>query len=182
MLDAAGFERLIRTVSSRFAPAYDPTRVALTATNLREYECSHPSCFRKALAKKLCNVHYLRARSGQDMDAPIQRKMAVTKQQCLHCGIPITSKGAWGYCVKHYKAKRQKEIKATIVAAFGNRCFVCDNEYPARVFDFHHLRDKEYSISELINNAKIKVLAEELTKCIMLCANCHRIEHEGDVI
>ena len=45
--------------------------------------------------------------------------------------------------------------------------------------DFHHINpeDKEYSVSDLISNKMFTKAYKEIKKCIVLCANCHRIHH-----
>lgn len=51
------------------------------------------------------------------------------------------------------------------------------------VLDFHHVRGKNYNIGELASRGcTLKKLKEELKKCDILCANCHREEHylKGD--
>lgn len=58
-----------------------------------------------------------------------------------------------------------------------SKCEKCgDSRY--YVLDFHHVRDKKFSISEastrLISKDKIN---EEIKKCIILCSNCHRELH-----
>lgn len=48
----------------------------------------------------------------------------------------------------------------------------------ARALDFHHTDPKEkiQCVSTLVR-AKDDILFEEIKKCIVLCANCHRIRH-----
>ncbi len=43
--------------------------------------------------------------------------------------------------------------------------------------DFHHVRDKSFGIGE--RKSLNKALVEEVGKCIILCANCHRKHHAG---
>lgn len=46
------------------------------------------------------------------------------------------------------------------------------------VLDFHHTRDKIYSIANSLKRCiSINKLQEELDKCILLCSNCHRELH-----
>jgi NAD-dependent dihydropyrimidine dehydrogenase PreA subunit len=76
-----------------------------------------------------------------------------------------------GYTAKEYWVQR-----------FGGVCHDCKQVYPSYVYDFHHINgDKEESPSHLIRNKGIDNAAvlEELNKCILLCANCHRIRHHG---
>jgi len=58
-------------------------------------------------------------------------------------------------------------------------CSVCGNS-DYRVLEFHHPRGgKDYSVSDLVTSS-IKRMQEEIAKCTVLCANCHKIEHWGD--
>lgn len=95
------------------------------------------------------------------------------------------------YGRKHYLANRQYYLdKAKIndkiridktknfiqryKQRFGcSQCRVKDH----RVLDFHHLRDKIKPVSVMIRLASLKRIKDEIRKCILLCANCHRIHH-----
>lgn len=74
----------------------------------------------------------------------------------------------------------QKEIKEDIIAAFKKSgCKKC-GESRDYVLDAHHKKpdSKNHSISDMTRNScSIKELNEELDKCIVLCANCHREFH-----
>ena len=43
--------------------------------------------------------------------------------------------------------------------------------------DFHHIDDKDHSIAKLAIQGNWDLLMEEIEKCIVLCANCHRKAH-----
>ncbi len=47
--------------------------------------------------------------------------------------------------------------------------------------DFHHKDPsiKEYNVSRLISSKSIKKIVEEVKKCLLVCANCHRQIHDG---
>lgn len=81
-------------------------------------------------------------------------------------------------CFNAYCVKRWTQIKVETVEDFGGKCKDCNNTYPYQVFEFHHLdpKEKDYDWSKirLMSPAKRK---SELSKCVMLCANCHRIRH-----
>lgn len=74
---------------------------------------------------------------------------------------------------KLYKEKCHKEFeelkKQLKCSKCGESRFYC--------LDFHHINpdEKETEIAKLINSPK--KLKEELKKCIVLCANCHRELH-----
>jgi hypothetical protein len=51
-----------------------------------------------------------------------------------------------------------------------------------RALEFHHPdgQDKDFAIGEMVaDNRSIIAVEREIAKCVVLCANCHRIEH-GD--
>ena len=57
-------------------------------------------------------------------------------------------------------------------------CEICGFSHPASL-DFHHLNpdEKEFSINETRNYTSISKFLSEIKKCIVLCANCHRMHH-----
>ncbi len=53
-------------------------------------------------------------------------------------------------------------------------CVLCGESDPI-VLEFHHIGDKEIAISELAYGGHpIERIVEELSRCQVLCANCHR--------
>jgi hypothetical protein len=77
------------------------------------------------------------------------------------------------------KNRREKSRKsnASFVDSFKTLCVDCGNT-DSRVLDFHHLRDKIKAVAVMRTAgwSKKRILAE-IKKCIVLCANCHRIRH-----
>lgn len=61
------------------------------------------------------------------------------------------------------------------------KCSVC-GEDRYWCLDFHHTNpsEKEYNISSLVRDGSRQKIEEELKKCIVLCANCHRDIHYKD--
>lgn len=57
-------------------------------------------------------------------------------------------------------------------------CAFCD-EKEVCCMDFHHLKDKEENVAKLLNGGSLKKLINEISKCIVLCSNCHRKVHSG---
>ena len=68
--------------------------------------------------------------------------------------------------------------KQQAVDYMGGKCADCSAAYPAAVYDFHHLNpaEKDMDPQKALRSSwdKAKV---ELDKCVLLCANCHRIRH-----
>ena len=52
-------------------------------------------------------------------------------------------------------------------------CADCGIKYPSYVMDFDHQRDKAFTIART-SNATIQQIREEIQKCEVVCANCHR--------
>ena len=78
------------------------------------------------------------------------------------------------------KIKRQQRVEQAI-ELLGGCCAHCGGIYPPYVYDFHHKNpeEKEFTISEqmLVSTERFQ---KEISKCILLCANCHRKEHNKD--
>lgn len=57
------------------------------------------------------------------------------------------------------------------------QCSICGEDHPATI-QFHHLKEKEFNISQAVKHgySKKRILAE-ISKCQVLCANCHAKEH-----
>lgn len=72
-------------------------------------------------------------------------------------------------------------VKTALVESFGNKCQLCGKEYPQSVFEFHHLNpaEKSFALGCGSTTRAKAAYADEAKKCVMLCANCHRmVEHE----
>jgi hypothetical protein len=75
----------------------------------------------------------------------------------------------------------RRERKRRAVVMLGSACRGCRLEFPARLFEFHHLdaRTKDFAISADGILRSWKKIEAELAKCVLLCANCHRETHAG---
>lgn len=79
---------------------------------------------------------------------------------------------------KQRQNERKKRRKEELVASAGGRCVDCSGTFPACVMDFHHKdpAQKDNDISRMLN-CSLKRLLGEISKCVLICANCHRIRH-----
>lgn len=81
-----------------------------------------------------------------------------------------------------YSQKRRHKNKARALNFKKEvKCIQCGFSHPAALH-FHHLDPslKEFEIMKVLSsNRKIdwEVVEEEVEKCVLLCANCHLIEH-----
>ena len=81
-------------------------------------------------------------------------------------------------CHRNRMRKKRREFKLDYIAYLGGICLRCGyKEHPAAM-DFHHIdpSQKEFHLGKYQNKLNDKV-RKELDKCVLLCANCHRILH-----
>lgn len=69
---------------------------------------------------------------------------------------------------------RKEEIKDQIRKLKEVPCVDCKVKYPFYVMQFDHVRgQKEGNISHFVSNRQLKKALEEISKCEIVCANCH---------
>lgn len=75
--------------------------------------------------------------------------------------------------------KRRKKIRQMAVEYKGRSCQVCGYNRCIDALEFHHVNSsgKDFSISEKGYTRSWVRVKEELDKCMLLCANCHRELH-----
>jgi len=77
--------------------------------------------------------------------------------------------------VREDRIKARKRNKGFLMEYLSDkRCTDC-GEDDILVLEFDHLRDKKNDISRMVNaNISLSAIKEEITKCDVVCANCHR--------
>lgn len=81
------------------------------------------------------------------------------------------------------KNKQNRKVKKEFVNSFkvGKPCYDCGNFYPPYVLDFHHTRDKKYNVANMyVKVSSLETIKKEIEKCVLLCANCHRVRTNGE--
>lgn len=82
-------------------------------------------------------------------------------------------------CMKDDVTDRSHFSKKFYVDALGNNCSRCSQSYGYKIYDFHHTEPehKDFSLRDhkLATHTKI---VQELSKCILVCANCHGEIHK----
>ena len=80
--------------------------------------------------------------------------------------------------VRTWDKKDRRDKKEKAVEILGGKCEICRYDKCIAAMDFHHRNpeEKDISIKDIIN-CSWKKIEEELKKCILLCANCHRETH-----
>lgn len=71
-------------------------------------------------------------------------------------------------------------VRDYIQSVKATGCVIC-NEEDTDVLDFHHVvpEDRSFTISSSWKHKGMDKVAEEVAKCVILCANCHRRVHAG---
>lgn len=74
--------------------------------------------------------------------------------------------------------KRRQSRKQLAINLHGNQCADCKTKCHPACYDFHHLDPSQKDFNPCSGlSKKVEVFLAEVAKCIMLCANCHRVRH-----
>lgn len=77
---------------------------------------------------------------------------------------------------------RKKRIGELVKEAKSGKSCVRCGESRVACLDFHHVdpSTKRFALATARNvGLSLETILEEIKKCIVLCANCHRVEHDG---
>ena len=81
-------------------------------------------------------------------------------------------------CMTARTTRKRRANKIRGIEYLGGKCLDCHDVFHEAIYDFHHTDSKQKDItpSRLFGN-KWETLQQELDKCVLLCANCHRLRH-----
>lgn len=84
------------------------------------------------------------------------------------------------YLKKAVKGRR-KRLKELAIEYKGGGCQICGYNRCVNALDFHHLDPlmKDFGLSVRGLTRSWEKIKQELDKCILVCANCHREVHAG---
>lgn len=118
-------------------------------------------------------------------------------KNCLFCNSPL-GKYKRKFCSKDCKLKyyskngyftiysknqddRGKDIKLSLIKELGGKCSICGYNKNIAALSFHHLRDKAFTLdSRTISRHSMETIRNELSKCILVCHNCHSEIHHPE--
>ncbi len=86
--------------------------------------------------------------------------------------------------IKELKEKRREfreKNKEILIKPFNGKCQKCGYNKCISALEFHHKNPKEKEMNIDCEKESIEKLLEEIKKCILLCANCHRELHYSDI-
>lgn len=107
---------------------------------------------------------------------------------CKHHGESIyryyESQNKW-ICLKcqtERTQRRRDNVKIKAVEYKGGKCSICGYDKCIGALEFHHLdpNEKDFGISSKGYTRAWEKVKEELDKCIIVCANCHREIHSEE--
>lgn len=73
-------------------------------------------------------------------------------------------------------SKRRRALKLKAIQLYGSKCQICGYDKHPGVLDFHHIdpTTKSFGISAGGFSRSWVSIENEVKKCILVCANCHR--------
>lgn len=101
-----------------------------------------------------------------------------SRKYCYNCSPSISDKKEKDNFAKNLNIKRHS-IKQKLVEEAGGKCQRCGYNKCLRALEFHHLdpNEKDFGISTQLNR-DLDDLRKEISKCVLLCSNCHAEIHE----
>lgn len=99
---------------------------------------------------------------------------------CKECTKPL-GKSRGVICRSCQVTLWRKRMKLKALAYMGGECTSCGFKKYAVSLEFHHIdpSQKDFSLSGV--TIAWERMKKELEKCVLLCANCHRAVHSGEL-
>ena len=107
---------------------------------------------------------------------------SVAKCECCQEDIKYKS-GSIKLCANCKRKTRRLAYRISAANYKNNECEICGLKRNTiddlEIFDFHHIDkiNKSFELGDNIESKKWETVKQELDKCMMLCANCHRKQH-----
>lgn len=98
----------------------------------------------------------------------VKRKGMADREQCCKCQTEAV-------------ARRRSLIKDKAIVYKGGKCECCGYAHCVQALEFHHTdpNEKEFGIGYKGETRSWERTKQELDKCRLVCANCHREIHAG---
>lgn len=105
-------------------------------------------------------------------------------RKCKNCNVDknikefIKNSKICKFCNNKKLRYKRYNFKIDCIIYKGGKCSKCEYNKCIDALDFHHLNpeEKDFEISKA-KTFNLENVKDELDKCILLCANCHREEH-----
>lgn len=121
-------------------------------------------------------LHTIQQTASQFMVSPATVKRYCSSKPRIVMSLEDRSKANYA----RVKARRQR-LKELAIEYKGGKCEVCGYSRSIWALEFHHKESsqKDFSVSKYQTLAWSK-LKQELDKCMIVCANCHREIHHDE--
>lgn len=98
--------------------------------------------------------------------------------ECGNVFAPAKCGNSEQMCKSCVSNRRRYQMKLRCIDYLGGKCSACGVIGCPEIYDFHHIdpTTKKFTISGKMSHSW-KFLRDELDKCSLLCANCHRTFH-----
>lgn len=130
------------------------TRTLIEAVDTREPTEGNKICSRCHEERPLSFFYLRSAKTGK------------RRSECKEC---------WAKIIGCVSTKRKEKI----MKALGDKCVVCGYNKYRGALEFHHLDPSQKDPAVNVHNNGFEKALEEMKKCILVCANCHREIHAG---
>lgn len=105
-------------------------------------------------------------------------------KECKKHGVGEHAKETTGYfrckkCRSEAVTQARRKRKLKLVEEAGGKCQRCGYDKCTAALQFHHVNpeEKTFGISGSGVTRSLETQLNEISKCILLCANCHAEEH-----
>lgn len=117
-----------------------------------------------------------------DLHGEISSRSDSAEMSCLDCSKSIGEKSKYVVCRGCYFKRRRKVVKEVCIEYLGGKCTSCSSSFVHRAMDFRTTKDHKTLVAFIIKGSTPKTIAEEVSKCELLCSNCNRIgDSESDI-
>jgi len=105
-----------------------------------------------------------------------ERKLTPKTWICFNCKKERTEKTRNIVCGTCRSQIRRAKSRSQAIDIMGGNCARCGYDKCYDALDFHHIGEKLFALAANWHRSW-KSIEEEIKKCELLCANCHREEH-----
>lgn len=158
----------------------------------RQYQKLDIRPHKATIIRKIGSWDKAKERAGLEKISAIDRQKHEVHEKPDHVKLPdnvdwkedLNSRQRWYYKNKE-KEKRNARKRGRRIRGWykqvkkEKKCIECGESRP-KALEFHHVNPatKKESIYDMVHNkCSIDNIKEEMDKCIVLCANCHRVRH-----
>lgn len=126
-----------------------------------------------------CSPLYSRLKLGNNLNNTTTHKQCCNCKQILERANFHKSQQRCKPCDRIESNKSDRKFKQKCIEQLGGKCSICSYNKSIHALECHHTKGKKtQQISYLSHRSfSSKLVQDELSKCELLCKNCHREHH-----